>query len=154
MGRGFDLLIITLLVFSTFITASIWGPETEGRWNPPVTKLEISHAVEEVVKTSCSNCEQDIFKTTTLVWGHFTKTRNCEYKGVGWFLTEPDGGKTRLRVDNTEEGNVTPANYPKGEFNAGPWRIYASERDIRRRGVAILTHRCHPFYHTLTQWYP
>lgn len=130
--------------------ATIWtvwavGPSAERNWQPVVGKLQILDAKE-------------IEPGITEIHARFRKFRDCEYVGVAWYLGTPSGEFEQVRVqtivDNEQlSENIAPT-LPVGVSIAGPWRIAMSLNDLKDNSFAILTHKCHPFWLTMTNFYP
>lgn len=96
-----------------------------------------------------------------IFWGNFVKRRNCEY--IGMFASS-DGLKMNIKFNDSKENNSDTADSrPAGDWNIGPWRIFyplGSIPSVNRTPVImkdldiIVEHHCHPFWTTITQFYP
>lgn len=118
------------------------GPALETTYWPVVSKMQIVHmepAEEGWVKMRVS----------------FTKLRDCEYVGLAWFKgTRPDDFErvaVMLQRDPSDTGSPTR---PLGTQRAGPWRVAVTPEEFKYKSFAQLWHRCHPFWTTVTEFYP
>jgi len=129
------------------VIATTWavGPESERKHFPVVGKLQILNAVE-------------IEPGITEINARFTKRRDCEYVSVAWYVGHPNEENRQVRVQTIVEERqlqeVLSPSRPVGTAVAGPWRIAMSLNDFQNNSFAILTHRCHPFWLTTTNFYP
>lgn len=136
---------LAAIIFSaTLFSVWIIGPEVETRYAPAVSKLYI-----ESVDTASDPAH-------ALVRASFTKLRNCEYIGIGWFRASENGTLERVALELRPEHNddENSPNRPVGYQRAGPWEIYMPADEIVGRSIVRLWHRCHPFWVTLTEFYP
>lgn len=140
---GFKSLLAAVILVSVFFTIWAIGPSVETSRFPVVGKLTIITAVEN----------PDGF---TEIHAAFRKMRDCEYIGIQWFKVNADDGSfVRIPVELLrEEGDTTSPNRPVGYQKAGPWIVHANLEDFQHNTFATLTHRCHPFWMTTTNFYP
>jgi hypothetical protein len=135
--------LAAIIVLATIFTLWTIGPSIETARLPVVGKLEVLSVVE--------NADHH-----TVIRAAFRKLRECEYIGIQWFKIE-DGGQSfeRVPVELLREDNDTSSpNRPVGYQKAGPWIVHVSLAEFKERSFATLTHRCHPFWSTTTNFYP
>lgn len=118
------------------------GPAVETAFFPAVSKLKI---------LSIAPAEGGQAEITA----EFTKLRDCEYVGIAWYHGQPSGGFERVPVILLrKEGDTSSPNRPTGTQRAGPWIIGVPPEEIAKNSFARLSHRCHPFWLTTTDFYP
>ena len=128
--------------FATLYTIWVIGPALETKWFPVVSKLTIT-----------SLTTNDNGQAT--VMAEFTKLRECEYLGLAWYRGQQSGGFERVPVIlMRQEGDNSSPNRPPGTQRAGPWIIGMPPDEIAGNSFAQLSHRCHPFWVTTTDFYP
>lgn len=126
---------------------TVWaiGPSIERARLPVVGKLEI---------LSKSEIEPGVVQ----IEARFRKARDCEYVSVAWYVGHPNEDFRQVRVqtilDTAQLTEVQSSTRPLGTSIAGPWRIAMSMDDLENNSFAILTHRCHPFWLTTTNFWP
>lgn len=128
----------------TLWTAFSIGPAVERSRFPVTGKLEI---------TSAEEIEPGVVELHAL----YRKIRDCEYVSAGWYVGSPNGDYREVRVQNivdTDQLRVANASRPVGTSVIGPWRVAMSLADLKNNAFAIITHRCHPFWLTTTNFYP
>jgi hypothetical protein len=131
-----------VIVICSALTVFTLGPTIETRFFPVVSTLEI-RTIQET---------EDGF---TEVHAAFRKLRDCEYIGTAWFVWVAPGDFRRVSLILLREtGDVSSPNRPVGYQEAGPWIIGASPEDVRAHSFALLSHRCHAFWTTTTEFYP
>lgn len=132
----------TVIVISLLGGFYSLGPKLEtARW-PVVSKLKILK-VEETPEH------------WTKIQVSFTKLRDCEYLGVSWYLGARTNMFERVAVVlQRDPPDVGSPNRPLGTQRAGPWLIAINEHDFYNRSFALVFHRCHPFWNTITEFYP
>jgi hypothetical protein len=85
----------------------------------------------------------------------FRKLRDCEYLGLSWFVgNRPDDFERVSVVLMRQPGDTSSPNRPIGFQKAGPWLLGMSPTDVTAHSFAQLAHRCHPFWTTITEFYP
>lgn len=118
------------------------GPALETTYWPVVSKLQIK------------NIEVDE-KKWVRIQATFTKLRDCEYVGLTWFKGQRPNDFERVPVvlqrDPLDVGSPTR---PLGTQRAGPWLIAVTPEEFKYQSFAQLWHRCHPFWTTVTEFYP
>ncbi len=144
---------MALRLFTAFCTAitfaatlyTIWlaGPWIETRYYPAVSRLKVlSSTVDRETGGASITVE-------------FTKLRACEWIGIAWYRGKQDGLFERVPVTlGRRAGDTSSPNRSTGRQSAGPWIIGLSLDDLRSNSFAQLTHRCHPFWITTTDFYP
>lgn len=80
----------------------------------------------------------------TIVAGQYEKRRNCESRGITWYLKDKKTGQDIPLPVN----RMIVQTRPVGEYSFGPWEIWAKKEDLRNNGYAVVLHDCHPFYLT------
>lgn len=132
----------TVIFFATVFSVYTVGPAIETRFWPAVSKLLIVNLSEDDHGNS-------------VVMAQFTKIRDCEYLGIAWFRGMPEGGFERVPVTLLRKpGDTSSPNRPTGTQKAGPWIVAMSPDQLRVNSFARLTHRCHPFWITTTEFWP
>jgi hypothetical protein len=117
------------------------GPAVETRYFPAVSKLKIL----SIKETEDGQTE---------VRAAFRKIRRCDYIGIAWYVGErPDDFERVPLAILRDPSDVGSPNRPLGYQKAGPWVIGIPPVDLSR-SWAILQHHCHPFWNTVTEFYP
>lgn len=138
----FEASFYLVLILGFAFTFFNLGPFIETRFWPPVSKLTILSLQRDPSGGSRLDAE-------------FTKLRSCEYLGLSWFRVLPDGTFEQVPVSLLRRsGDASSPNRPVGTQRAGPWIIGIPPADLRSASFARLTHRCHPFWATITDFYP
>jgi hypothetical protein len=118
------------------------GPEVETLYRPVLSKLIITE-VEEVTPE------------TSMVRAEFTKLRNCEYMGIAWYRGTEANYFDRVSMTPVKDPDDTSSpNRPVGTQSAGPWRLTMKAEEVRKNSFVQVFHRCHPFWTTMTRFYP
>ena len=118
------------------------GPFIETRFFPPVSKLTIVSIEPDANGGSRIEAE-------------FTTLRSCEYIGINWFRTWPNGTFDPVPVTLLRKpGDNSSPNRPLGTQRSGPWIVGIPPDEFRTASFARLSHRCHPFWTTTTDFYP
>ncbi|WP_105430240.1 hypothetical protein [Neorhizobium sp. T6_25] len=139
---GVKMLCAVVAFFAMVFTVYAVGPAMETRFFPVVGKLDIL-TIEPTADGQ------------TQIRAAFRKIRDCEYVGIAWFSGDRPGDFDRVSVQLMREPNDTSSpNRPVGYQRAGPWIIGLPVSEVRNRSFAQLTHRCHPFWTTTTDFYP
>lgn len=141
--------VIAFCAAAIFVSVmwTVWaiGPSVERAWRPVVGKLEILSRVE-------------IEPGITEINARFRKIRDCEYVSVAWYVGNPNSDFRQVRVqtivDPEQLQEAQAPTRPLGTSIAGPWRVAMTADDLDNNSFAILTHRCHPFWMTTTNFYP
>ena len=138
----FEASFYLVLILGFAFTFFNMGPYLETRFWPPVSKLNVLSLTPGDDNTSVLDAE-------------FTKRRDCEYLGISWFKALPDGKFERVPVILLrKDGDTSSPNRPVGTQRAGPWIIGVPPAELRTSSFARLSHRCHPFWLTTTDFYP
>jgi len=132
----------SIAFFSLIFTVFAVGPALETRYWPVVSKVEII-SIEAGVGD------------TTIVRAAFRKLRDCEYVGTAWYEgTRPDNFERVSMTVLREPGDTSSPSRPVGQQKAGPWVIGMPLDSLLNKSFAQLTHRCHPFWMTTTNFFP
>lgn len=128
-------LLMGSFAFVTMFFLSRVGGHVEG-WLFPVTTLGV------ITQT------QPIGETSTRIWGHAERLRQCSFEQLIWYL----GDRTHhARADLVfEEGTKVRGD---GFFDFGPWVVQLTSDQLKDRSFAVVYHRCHPFWLTVTRFY-
>ena len=120
-----------LFVLGFAILAPIMS-ETEGKLLPVVSGMTVTEELK--------------VDDGIIISGHFEKNRSCEFVSLEWRTANGE----RVQYDFFETGDSVSR--PVGSQVVGPWILF----DIKTlNGLeAIVTHRCHPLWLTLTKFYP
>jgi len=124
---------------------ALWmiGPKVETTYFPVVSKLEI------LSMTAGSE------PGTTVITTAFDKFRTCDYLGLAWYRGKQDTVFERVSVVlQRKTGDTSSPNRPTGRQTSGPWIIGMPIEEIKQNSFAQLFHRCHPFWTTITEFYP
>jgi hypothetical protein len=128
--------------FGMVFTVYAIGPSIETRLFPVVSKLEI-------VSIQSAGANQ------TEVRAAFRKIRDCEYVGISWFVGNRAKDYERVTVQLMRDPNDTSSpNRPLGYQRAGPWVIGVPPQELQNNSFARLVHRCHPFWPSMTEFFP
>lgn len=143
----------SLTAFKAFCSAVIFfcaailiytvGPYLETRYWPAVSKLRILDL-------------QQNEEGYAIISAEFTKLRSsCEYVGIAWYRGNPEGEFERIPVVLLRQpGDTSSPNRPVGTQRAEPWIVHMPPSDIIGRSFARLSHSCHPFWTTTTDFWP
>lgn len=139
--------VASAIIFAcTLMSIFTLGPAVETRLFPVVSKLNLLSVERE--------------GDNTLVKADFTKLRPCEYIGITWFrhTLAPDGADLEQRIPvilRRDPDDTSSPNRPLGRTIAGPWELVGvTPEQVKGESVALLYHRCHPFWTTTTEFYP
>jgi hypothetical protein len=131
--------IAVLSVLYVFFMA---GPAIETRFFPVLSTMRIVSV----------NAETD---NSSFVKTEFSKLRSCEYIGISWYYGQRAGLFERVSMVPVRNPDDTSApNRATGEQRAGPWRVTIPAQDVRSRSFVQVYHRCHPFWTTMSEFYP
>jgi len=129
--------VILALVFFALSSSGVLS-HAEGRMFPVVAGTDVTRA------TASSKIDGQ-----TLFYGHAKKLRNCSFERVEWYLTE-GGMSSRIDITFYETGKVRRP----GEFSFGPWGIMTTRKELMENSWALVYHKCHPLFLTVTHFYP
>lgn len=133
--------LISFTVAVMLVTFFVSFPAIESRYFPVVSTLQIGQV-------------QLTTEGRSIVYGSFTKLRACEYLGTTWFKRTPDGmERVSLELLRSPGDNNAPTR-PLGTQFAGPWTVGLSPDELKEGSIVQLLHRCHPFWTTVTNFYP
>lgn len=133
---------MTIAIFATLYTIWMVGPSLETRFWPVVSKLQVL-SVEAT---------PDGF---TKVKAGFNKLRDCEYIRIAWYAGDRSRSFEQVPVTlQRAPGDNGSPNRPLGYQRAGPWIIGITPAELKQGSFAQLSHRCHPFWTTITEFYP
>lgn len=134
--------LLSMTTVVLLVTLFVSMPAVETRFFPVVQHLEI----DNVAPAS---------ENRSVIYGHFNKVRQCDYIGISWFRRTSDGALERVPVELMRRaGDTSSPTRPTGRQVAGPWVIGIPPEEVRFVSIVELTHRCHPFWTTVTQFYP
>jgi hypothetical protein len=111
----------------------------EGQWLPVVTNVE--------------TVALDYVAEGILVDVEFDKVRQCEFIGISWY----DSFRERVPiVFNPEPERPETTDLPRSrpvmeDQRAGPWLLLGI--DTLDGSIAIVSHRCHPYWITYSMFY-
>lgn len=142
-GFVVKLLCAIVIFFAFLFTVFTLGPSVEARLFPVVSKLTIVSLTADT-------------DGNAVITAEFTKHRDCQYLGITWFHGKPDGYFSRATVilrpgSGTDDSGTTR---PPGTQRSGPWVIGIPVDEIETNSFAMLSHQCHPFWVTTTDFYP
>lgn len=128
-------LFFAAMLTGGYILAQTYGPSIEGAAFPVVDTVQISRT-------------EPVEENSTRIWGSFNRLRDCDFVTVDFFL----GNTTRSAraALEFEEGSKVRGD---GYADFGPWVVQLTEKQLEGNSYAVATHRCHPFWETLTQFY-
>jgi len=128
--------------FATLYTIWVVGPPIETRFFPVVSKLQI---------LSMERTPEGYAKLRA----GFTKLRNCEYVGISWYVGNREASFERVAISLMRDQKDTGSpNRPLGYQRAGPWIVAISPEEVKAESFVRLSHVCHPFWVTYTDFYP
>ncbi|KQT54611.1 hypothetical protein ASG43_03225 [Aureimonas sp. Leaf454] len=132
----------TVTMLSVLYCFFMVGPALETRFFPALGKMKIT-SVEALTGE------------TSIVRTAFSKLRACEYLGIAWYYGSEAGVFERVSmVPIRNPDDTSSPNRRVGLQRAGPWRITIPEGDVRTRSYVQAFHRCHPFWTTVSEFYP
>lgn len=109
------------------------GPRLESAIFPVVDNVQISDVTPTDLGVS--------------FYVRFDKLRQCEFLGIAWYQDN-----VRVGVAFEPGAENFPATRPEGDQFAGPWMLVGADRIEGTR--AVVYHRCHPLWVTVSQFYP
>ena len=128
--------------FFFFIGAALWamvatfGGRVEGYFFPVTSQVSI-------IQTEVINPVQTRF------WGELKRERQCAFESLEWRLGEL-GSSSRADLVFEEGAKVRGS----GLEEFGPWVVQLTPDQLLNRSFAVVRHRCHPFWITVTIFYP
>lgn len=135
-------LLATIAILSGIYVFFLLGPWIETRYFPVLSTMRI---------VSVDAATDD----TSLVRTRFTKLRACDYMGISWYYGSQAGLFERVSMVPIRDPNDTSApNRATGDQRAGPWRVTIPAGEVRTKSFVQVYHRCHPFWTTMSQFYP
>jgi hypothetical protein len=142
LSRAFTGFCAAIAFFATLYTIWLVGPSIETRFRPVVSKLQILSM-------------EPTADGRTKIKAGFTKLRDCEFVGIAWFVGDRPRDFERVSVvlQRDPADNGSP-DRPLGYQRAGPWIIGMPPADLKSNSFARLSHRCHAFWTTITEFYP
>lgn len=142
MARSVKAFSAAVIFFSTMVTIYTIGPAIETRFFPVVGKLVIERM-------------EAIDANTTRVYAYYDKLRGCTYVGIAWFRGQRSDGFERVPlILQRQAGDDSSPNRPVGAQRSGPWIVSVPIDEIETNSFVQLTHVCHPFWPTTTEFYP
>ena len=85
----------------------------------------------------------------------FNKRRSCDFEGLVWYREienqPPERIKIRFPRSSDDDSDSTRA---VGQQQTGEWFAAMSAQDLVHSSFAIVRHRCHPLWQTVTEFYP
>ncbi len=139
---AFKLFCSVVILFSLVFTIYAAGPAIETSYWPVVSKLEIT-SIEPAAGGK------------TKIRVAFRKLRDCDYLGISWFVGDRLSNFERVSVELMRDPSDTSSpNRPLGYQHAGPWIVGISPDELKSHSFTQLQHRCHPFWNSITDFYP
>lgn len=120
------------------LTTLVLGPRIEGRLFPVVGDVVITSQAE----VDCGNCIS--------LFGTFQKLRECTFLDLLVIYQTPDKGEVGVPVRFTNGAVVRT----EGLHSFGPWEVDLSPRQFEQSTIVEAYHECHPFWVTVTRFYP
>jgi len=136
-------LLIVITFVSSIVIVFTAGPTIETRFFPVTSKLLIERMVSDG-------------PDKTNVYAAFEKLRDCEYLGIAWYRGSLDqrGFERVPLILLRQEGDNSSPNRPVGFQRSGPWVVSIPLEEIKTNSFVRLSHKCHPFWVTTTEFYP
>ena len=132
----------TIAAISVLYTFFLVGPALETRFFPVLGTMRILSV-------------EPLTPHTSLVRTEFVKLRGCEYMGIAWYYGPEAGVFERVSMVPIRDPDDTSApNRAVGAQRAGPWRVAMPAADVRTKSFVQVYHRCHPFWTTMSRFYP
>jgi hypothetical protein len=138
------------LTIAAGILGAAWSVagRIEGHFFPVVTDIEIT-SIEPMAGG------------WSRVWGTFEKPRDCGFRGLDVILggetwvdwRSMEGAKIRKPGGEDGTGAAAPESNPNLE-HFGPWQVQVDGRQLETKTRMIARNRCHPFWLTVTEFYP
>ena len=125
---------LTALLVLVFYQPSYFG-RIEGKLWPVVTRAELTEVIDQ---------GSDIW-----IFGTTEKVRDCQFEGLEWRLGDSDQS-IPVRVIFLDGEQIRPA----GSIEFGPWLIHLTKEQFETQSFARTTHKCHPGWHTITDFWP
>ncbi|KQT52239.1 MULTISPECIES: hypothetical protein [unclassified Aureimonas] len=135
-------LLGTIAVLCGLYVFFLVGPALETRFFPVLGKMRFTEVLAQT-------------KDASIVRTEFEKLRSCEYMGIAWYYGAEAGVFERVSMVPIRDPNDTSSpSRPVGIARAGPWRITIPAADVRTKSFVEAFHRCHPFWTTVSKFYP
>ncbi|HEY9155593.1 MAG TPA: hypothetical protein VIM69_10700 [Opitutaceae bacterium] len=132
----------TIIVLCTVGGFYSLGPALETTYWPVVSKLQIEK----------TEWQPDGWVKLRV---RFKKLRDCEYVNLAWYKgNRPDDFERVAVIVQRDPKDTGSPNRPLGTQRAGPWLVAVTEEELKYQSFAQLWHRCHPFWTTVTEFYP
>lgn len=136
LNFGLTAAAISVLLIGFFVI----GPWIETKWFPVYSKFTII-SVERLDDRQ----SKVVFK--------FTKYRQCDPQGYGWYFGEPGAAFRQLKV--AIDGRTTTNNIrPIGIHISDEYTMDATVEEIASATFAEIYSRCHPFWLTRSEIFP
>ena len=127
--------LIGAFALITAMFANAVGGRFEGYLFPVVTMAEIMR-------------HEAVGETSSRIWGHSARLRDCSFDHLVWFLgAATDNARADLVF---EEGTKVRED---GAFSFGPWLVQLTPEQLTGRSFAVVYHRCHRLWLTETRFY-
>jgi len=137
MKTFYSVLILVVMLVGIFTN----GPSIETYLHPVTANVEL----EKIEARG---------EDSVVVWVSFTKERQCTFKGLAWYYFDPlKKHHTLIPHVFLDDIDLEPESRPVGKQVAGPWLIRIPLQEIDNI-VGYTKHKCHPFWDTITQFYP
>jgi hypothetical protein len=107
----------------------------EGEWFPVVENVSVER--------------EEYNELGAFINVRFDKVRSCEFIGISWY---DDFGQRLIINFNPAEADLPTSRPVMDEQTAGPWQLVGLT--TLEGSIAIVSHRCHPFWTTFTNFYP
>ena len=136
--RAFNRLQMATIVLLTFyILTTLIAGRLEGRFFPVV----INTLATEIEPVGTNRIR---------ISGVFDKVRDCEFEGLEFYLVGPGGSRSAVDYQFEDVSVVRHS----GRERFGPWLLHLTEQQFQTQTFAVAYHKCHPFWETVTQFYP
>lgn len=134
-GQNFGYAVLFgLLIWPMIVTI---GPKLEGKLRPVVVSTELTQV-------------RPIDDTHSMIYGTSRKVRNCAFLRMEWYFGDPNGEHVLVPLEIMEPATIRG----DGEFRFGPWRLNLDKDFIMKETFALVYHKCHPFWTTITPFWP
>lgn len=128
------LILFGLLVWPMLAT---FAPRIEGKLYPVVVSTELTQV-------------RPIDETNSMIYGAARKVRDCSYIRIEWYYGDPNGRHVLVPLDILEPSKIRG----DGQFSFGPWQLNLGKDLVREETFALVYHDCHPFWPTVSQFWP
>lgn len=109
--------------------ALYFGPSIETRFFPVMgspDNLQLKYVFPESL-------------TTSLIEGKTTRNRNCDFRGLNWYIGTRGGRAAAVTVEFREGAKIRNA----GVMEFGPWLVYATPAQLELNSYADALHQCY-----------